>query len=463
MLAEMYNDANRKGDDGVSTRKQTSSGTIIVDHNHPYISNLPEAWVVNEAFRIQGEELDYYKMRKKVLGVQESLLRRYKQEADENQRRIHEQLAARVQPMPDDAGSVISELTTPTVIHHHPVVRRPGPDTDESEFSNSSDVLARPAAPTTNPHRRQPAKPVRGACQCCFEEIMAAHSSSCEGNPSHTFCNDCLRRYVTEWTFGGADYELKEGYTLPCMAANCSEGYIPHTAVEGVCSEGLWENYQEKVFRTEALASMPLRSTNVTRYKSFTSHHGRVEQEEESIYALSRRRSFDDEDVLQGVIRSESVPDIVRTSHHKPPSPAPVTKVAEAMTQAKVRKCPNCAISFLKVSGCNKMKCPMCKTYMCYICRVPVPKNGYDHFCQHSYDTCRKCNFCPLWTKNDETVDQARVTAVANDEAHRLWEEALLNNSTGTDKVPVNPDELINAGQKKQSRRSKWKNLLKKK
>ena len=67
MLAEMYNDANRKGDDGVSTRKQTSSGSIIVDHNHPYISNLPEAWVVNEAFRIQGEELDYYKMRKEVL------------------------------------------------------------------------------------------------------------------------------------------------------------------------------------------------------------------------------------------------------------------------------------------------------------------------------------------------------------------------------------------------------------
>jgi hypothetical protein len=52
-------------------------------------------------------------------------------------------------------------------------------------------------------------------------------------------------------------------------------------------------------------------------------------------------------------------------------------RLAEAMTEAKVRKCPSCETEYLKASGCNKMKCPVCKTYMCYICRLPVPKDGY--------------------------------------------------------------------------------------
>eukprot|EP00977_Amphora_coffeiformis_P027842 scaffold34650_cov219-Amphora_coffeaeformis.AAC.1 len=105
------------------------------------------------------------------------------------------------------------------------------------------------------------------------------------------------------------------------------------------------------------------------------------------------------------------------------------------------------------------MKCPNCRTYMCYICREPVLRVGYDHFCQHAYDSCRRCYKCPLWTRNDEREDQARVQEVATNEAGRLWEQTLLQRISNadadvSDSIPiVNVDELLQAGDTKKTSR----------
>lgn len=51
--------------------------------------------------------------------------------------------------------------------------------------------------------------------------------------------------------------------------------------------------------------------------------------------------------------------------------------VENKMTEALLKKCYQCAKSFIKSDGCNKIKCP-CGAEQCYLCGEPI--EGYDHF-----------------------------------------------------------------------------------
>lgn len=82
--------------------------------------------------------------------------------------------------------------------------------------------------------------------------------------------------------------------------------------------------------------------------------------------------------------------------------------VSDQMSLRKVRICPSCGLQYTKGDGCNKMKCPECSTYMCYICKEQI--DGYSHFCQHvrtpaalgGASACDKCDKCDLWKCHDE-------------------------------------------------------------
>ncbi len=80
---------------------------------------------------------------------------------------------------------------------------------------------------------------------------------------------------------------------------------------------------------------------------------------------------------------------------------------------AKVRKCPKgCAQPFCKSEGCNKMTCPTCKSFICYVCRALIPKNvGYKHFCQTPHCKHESCNLCPLYSNAEEDDKRAAKEA----------------------------------------------------
>jgi TRIAD3 protein (E3 ubiquitin-protein ligase RNF216) len=90
----------------------------------------------------------------------------------------------------------------------------------------------------------------------------------------------------------------------------------------------------------------------------------------------------------------------------------------DAMTEAKIRKCPKCGLCFLKSEGCNKMTCK-CGTLTCYICREEIDKKtGYAHFCQAfncQHDT-PACSKCPLYSNPEE--DDALAVKEAGIHAH---------------------------------------------
>lgn len=65
-----------------------------------------------------------------------------------------------------------------------------------------------------------------------------------------------------------------------------------------------------------------------------------------------------------------------------------------------------------KVEGCNKMTCPRCKTFICYVCRSEIPASiGYQHFCQTPHCQHKSCHKCPLYSNAEE--DDARASREA--------------------------------------------------
>ena len=101
-------------------------------------------------------------------------------------------------------------------------------------------------------------------------------------------------------------------------------------------------------------------------------------------------------------------------------------RIEEAMTAARLRKCPGrdgrCGKPFFKTEGCNKMTCPSCKTHSCYICRQVIPKKvGYARVCQTAHCDHRRCGKCvlsrtmPGRSKGVREAGLAAQAAVADD------------------------------------------------
>jgi len=269
----------------------------------------------------------------------------------------------------------------------------------------------RSAESTLEEELMQPLPPRRASlCQCCYGDMIVDSNSRLAkcSTGRHHFCSDCIRRYVESFVYG-EPYLLRDGVTddgfvfkvLPCLASDCTEGYLSHELIQRTSKMEVWEAYQEKIFHIAAL--------------------------EDQIHDKS---SWEAPEVPPPAASSAAISPEERVIHH----------VEEAMTEAKLRRCPVCRTPFLKEAGyCNKMRCPCCRTCVCYICGQRVPTKGYDHFCIHNDDVCsKKCGKCVLWTNHDDVHDQERLRTIATTEANRAWEESLLQ-----DQVPAAQVDIV--------------------
>lgn len=129
-------------------------------------------------------------------------------------------------------------------------------------------------------------------------------------------------------------------------------------------------------------------------------------------------------------------------------------KVEEAITAAKIRTCPKpgCGKKFVKEDGCNKMTCPSCSTWSCYICRALIPRNvSYAHFCQTAHCQHQACKKCPLYSKVEEddkrAMREAGLQAAEEVRGERLPMPAGNGNPSGVAAAPaevrVDVDSLL--------------------
>lgn len=291
----------------------------------------------------------------------------------------------------------------------------------------------------------QPSRP-QIVCQCCFDDIPQSDYTwvTCSSvdkeisSDRHAFCADCIRRYAQEFVFGGQSYSLvkvttdgmKARHHLPCMSPDCQKhGYITEQAVEQIVTERVWEQYTEKMGRISVVRTQSL--PPIAMSGELARSHGP---------SRSRVRSTVDPPARPLPTRATSPKERRKSSalddsYHR---------AEEALTNAKVRRCPVCYTTFLKEeNSCNKIRCPSCRYCMCYSCRKPLPAKGYEHFCNHQTDkACEVClnsttdrRTCVLWSGDDEEVDAVRLRQVATEVANQLWEESLLNSRRGSSRA----------------------------
>lgn len=102
------------------------------------------------------------------------------------------------------------------------------------------------------------------------------------------------------------------------------------------------------------------------------------------------------------------------------------TQVEQAMSFAVKRVCPRCNTSFVRDSGCNRMRCP-CGYEMCYICRADINgktrDSSYQHFCNHFWEDptkkqCTDCTKCSLYEVEKEEL----VLRKAREAVEKRWQ-----------------------------------------
>lgn len=135
--------------------------------------------------------------------------------------------------------------------------------------------------------------------------------------------------------------------------------------------------------------------------------------------------------------------------------------VEEAMSEARIRVCPNpkCKQRFYKTEGCNKMSCA-CGRKICYQCRKDITKVGYQHFCTTPHCKHKNCGMCLLFSDSITDDRQAMYEAgLKKMEAEKKALPPAGSSNTGggsgssggrhqasTEELGVNLDSLLEGG-----------------
>lgn len=96
----------------------------------------------------------------------------------------------------------------------------------------------------------------------------------------------------------------------------------------------------------------------------------------------------------------------------------------------KIKTCPKCNWVIHKIGGCNRMICGKCGIYFCWICKVTLPKDCYNHF----EDTDCNINSNEIFEYNDEltkTIDLNDTTST--DSLHESDNESVYESENESD------------------------------
>lgn len=241
-------------------------------------------------------------------------------------------------------------------------------------------------------------------CTCCFGDYAPEEMICCVDG--HEFCQDCLRRYAEEQVFGQGGLGGEGRTELKCMCLDGCEGFFSRHQLEKALDKKVLNKYDE-LQATLVLNISNLKGLSKCPECDFQA----IVPDEEKVFncvqcGFESCRSCGEEAHIP--FKCSEVEKKNETSAR--------LSVEEAMTKARVRFCPKgCKQPFFKVEGCNKMTCPTCKTFICYICRAEIPKSlGYGHFCQKPHCNHSSCKKCVLYSNSEQDDLQAAKEAGLN-------------------------------------------------
>ena len=241
-------------------------------------------------------------------------------------------------------------------------------------------------------------------CQCCFTEVAFEELLSCV-EEGHLFCVDCIVRYLEHQIYTQQTSHLT---CLHTSSNNCQSAFS-YAQLQQQLPPKLLQAYDQLQTTQAIQTAIPQLESSIcicpqcnkptlipTTQQILTCSHC----QHESCRHCKKLPHIP-------LTCEEVVQDRQSTNDR--------TTVEEAMSQALIRSCPKCSTKFVKENGCNKMKCPKCGIFVCYICQKQIPKHiGYSHFCQTPHCSHKTCKKCCLYDNEDmqrQSIRQAGLHA----------------------------------------------------
>ncbi|CAK5009963.1 unnamed protein product [Meloidogyne enterolobii] len=221
-----------------------------------------------------------------------------------------------------------------------------------------------------------------GPSRVIYEELKENEKEKSESQV-HAFCRTCVRGSASAAV--GEIPMAKGGVGLRCMVPDC-ENPILYSEIRVLLSKEVQKKLDERIVEENlGMASL----TNLERCKKCNfAIDMEVDKTVNKVfdciaceYKMCRlcERDWDDEHF------GYSCEELDAKNKKEKRDRA----LEKQLNEALIRKCPRCAVQFVKEAGCNKMTC-RCGMTQCYLCRESGI--GYDHFCQHVRDPNRPWN-----------------------------------------------------------------------
>ncbi|CAB9503516.1 protein ligase RNF216 [Seminavis robusta] len=243
-------------------------------------------------------------------------------------------------------------------------------------------------------------------CQCCFCDYSFDEMVACS-EATHFFCKQCVSGYAKEELYGN------DRSGLTCMSSDGCQGTYQAEMLEKALSPKTMKNMAEHSYRTE-VGKSEMEDDIWTCQKCGCLAVLDVDAKKASYVQCPGPGCYHKscplckEDPHDGKTCQEFKAENERSNAH--------ARIADAMSAAVMRSCPNCGTNIIKSAGCNKMKCS-CGTKFCYVCRQVIV--DYSHFCLTPLCNHTSCGKCVLFT--DSVADDRR----ARRDAGRKEQEAL--------------------------------------
>ena len=267
-------------------------------------------------------------------------------------------------------------------------------------------------------------------CIVCYEDVTndivtqcfavsprtSSAASSSSSHEAHPICGPCLGTHVSGLV---SEQQIGENPHIPCVVPDCtaqySEVFLKRAVAPSIMDkrDELARNWNlEKMERDGAFTSGPEKLVRcpVCAYPAVAPKGLKV-FECPSVECQAKSCLLCKKPSHVPLSCDEANTETLTEKIHR--------QIAEAMTNAVVRNCPECNMPILKDEGCNKIHCKKCDVFSCYLCHKQlsatvrglkrsskkyksVRAKAYAHFCQTPHCDHSSCNKCILFDKNKE-------------------------------------------------------------
>ncbi|KAL4946360.1 hypothetical protein BDV06DRAFT_136788 [Aspergillus oleicola] len=204
-------------------------------------------------------------------------------------------------------------------------------------------------------------------CQCCYSDVPANRCLPCEGDVLHFFCFTCIRR--------SADTQIGiMKYTLQCFDVSGCQAPFDRPQLREVLGSAIMDKL-DSLQQEDEIRLAGLEGLEDCPFCSYKAVLPPVEEDKEF-----RCENSSCKVVSCRLCKEKSHIPLTCEENRKDKGLSERHQVEEAMSKALIRNCPKCQLPIIKESGCNKMYCTKCGTYMCYLCQKDISKETYNHF-----------------------------------------------------------------------------------